>query len=316
MPLQTSPCCWIVILQELNPQVWMDLDYIRYLLGFEGIEVTFNSSGKWSVVLRSPCSFLHRENHNCKIHKSDRRARVCISYNPHNCWYKRTFLGEGDGTIIRFNRVGMDAFLREVKVDEHGKIREFPGFQDMMTIVEGAKQTAAEASAAGSAAPSMESEEPRPWVASGRKGGGTFYSMPNPCDGCAAPCCRHVVYPFQEPLTWSRFDYIRYILQFPVISMALTPAGWQLILERDCTFLDTAVNRCTLYGFPDRPRFCSFTNEYDCTKRKTFNRPPDSSFIRFNHGTFSQLMEMVEFNDDSELTRFPSAVDILERIFS
>jgi hypothetical protein len=44
---------------------------------------------------------------------------------------------------------------------------------------------------------------------------------PGPCHGCEAHCCRTLAIPFPTPRTFMDFDYVRFMLNFDRVGVAV-----------------------------------------------------------------------------------------------
>jgi len=71
------------------------LDYVGYLLGFEGIEVGFGQDGLWRIFYEGPCGFLSPEDGTCTVYRTSRQPNVCVAYDPYRCWYRESLAGGG-----------------------------------------------------------------------------------------------------------------------------------------------------------------------------------------------------------------------------
>src|ERR1700690_3062772 len=96
----TAPCCTFVPLHKFRVETLVDLDYAVYLLNFEHIELTLDTTGEWSVFYRYPCRFLDRVKHTCKLHDTAEQPHICVNYNPYSCWYKRVFTQSESDELI------------------------------------------------------------------------------------------------------------------------------------------------------------------------------------------------------------------------
>src|SRR5262245_48062408 len=64
----TVPCCTFMPLDTFRVSNIEELDYARYLLNFNHIELGVASNGEWAAYYKHPCRFLDRDNFGCRIH--------------------------------------------------------------------------------------------------------------------------------------------------------------------------------------------------------------------------------------------------------
>src|SRR5690349_8829727 len=64
---QGTPCCWYLHLRSVRPREFKDIDFLSYLLNFDGIELLVSDIRSWGVNLRRPCSHLNQTTGRCTI---------------------------------------------------------------------------------------------------------------------------------------------------------------------------------------------------------------------------------------------------------
>ena len=126
-----APCCRMLLIPHPTPGTFMDLDYIRYMLGFPSVEMILNRDGSWQVSIDSVCGFLDQETNLCTVHATPRKPKTCVFFNPHHCWYKRNFTSDDPPDIIRIDQGTFELLLEAVRFDEHGEIVELPSWDDI-----------------------------------------------------------------------------------------------------------------------------------------------------------------------------------------
>jgi hypothetical protein len=296
----TSPCCRYLPLHTFPVHTLLDLDHVGYLLNFDHIRVGVSASGDWSVYYQYPCRFLSPDDASCTVHDTDDQPRICVHYNPYSCWYKRSLPDGGDDFVL-VDRARYARLTDHVEFDEERVITSTPAFDDLSELFadlplepdpvefdpppdDGAR-TAWQAVVL-SGAP-MEQEV----VVRG-------YDEPafaSPCDGCAAPCCETLVFPFAGPTSATNLDFLRFCLGFPGIEAGVSDEGWSLIVKTRCRHF--VGGRCSVYGQPERPLLCNYYDEWKCTYRWQFGdaRPP--GFVRITLDDFPAVASAFRFMD-------------------
>ena len=114
----------------------MDLDYIRYMVGFQGVEMILTREGQWRIAIEQTCRLLDRESCRCTVHNTPRKPKTCVFFNPYNCWYKRNFHNVDDPPdVVRIDAEGLEAVLAQVHFDEDGRISETPSWELVREVV-------------------------------------------------------------------------------------------------------------------------------------------------------------------------------------
>lgn len=133
-------CCRLLIIPHPTPATFMDLDYIRYIVGFESTQMILNSDGRWQVLIERTCRLLDPQTNLCTMNDTPRKPKTCVFFNPHRCWYKWTFHNVGSRPeLITIDMDGLEAILHHVGFDEEGNIIEIPPWQFIQELVNTAK---------------------------------------------------------------------------------------------------------------------------------------------------------------------------------
>jgi len=131
-----APCCKMLLIPYQTPNTFMDLDYIRYMLGFPGVNMILHKNGTWQVQIEENCNHLNLENNLCKLHDSPQKPKTCSFFNPHNCFYKRNFTGDHIRNIIKINAHSFGIIVNQIKFDELGNIISIPQQELIERIVQ------------------------------------------------------------------------------------------------------------------------------------------------------------------------------------
>src|SRR5579859_539392 len=216
---RSAPCCTHLRVQTFRAAKLMELDLARYLLNFERIELGLSPEGEWSVYYAYPCRFLNRQDFTCTVHSTPRQPQVCVTYNPYNCFYKEVFANRISPQALRIDRQRLEYLLSQVVVDDDRNIVEMPNW-------DGLQQAFAQLEPWPAPAPTdppVADPVTREWerqvitleqVANPDAQAHSFASLSDPCQGCQAYCCTHLVFSQPTPQNISNLDFFRYCLGF------------------------------------------------------------------------------------------------------
>jgi hypothetical protein len=108
----------------------MDLDYIRYVVGFNNAQMILKRDGSWRLLIDQTCRLLDRDSNRCTVHATPRQPKTCVFFNPYRCWYKSNFeKNERPPELIRIDMDKLEALLPHIRFDEHGNILEIPTWE-------------------------------------------------------------------------------------------------------------------------------------------------------------------------------------------
>jgi hypothetical protein len=129
-----APCCKMLLIPYQTPQTFMDLDYIRYMLGFPGIAMILSPNGTWQVQVEQTCRHLVAKDNTCKLHHTPNKPKTCAFFNPYNCFYKRNFSEKHPPKITRINAVSFEILINQIEFDDLGNITSVPQFEAIAQI--------------------------------------------------------------------------------------------------------------------------------------------------------------------------------------
>ena len=127
-------CCKTLVFPVAAPESNTSLDFLKFCLGFPGIELDI-SDGGWSIVVKTTCR--HLQNNLCSIYGQPERPLICNYYDAWKCTYKPLF---GTAQPEGFLRVTLKKFARLsecFQFDSDGSIVEFPPTEAMKEHVVG-----------------------------------------------------------------------------------------------------------------------------------------------------------------------------------
>jgi Fe-S-cluster containining protein len=305
MSCATAPCCTHVPLHTFQIRSLRDLDHAIYLLNFERIVLGLSPTGDWSVYYKFPCRFLDRGdagNYLCSIHGTPLQPQICVNYSPYSCWYKRALTPTVSGEFLTIDRRRMEAVVDRLVFDDDRNIVETPDWEALISLlgampldpdfdpppeVDPVFERWLEQSAVGVAA------TPRPQ----RRG---YQDFADPCGGCAAYCCKTLVFPHGRPVSRRNVDYLQFLLGFPGIEIGVNDGDWQILVRSRCRHL-SADNRCGVYGQPERPSLCRYFDATSCSYLVQFGQSRPRGFLRVRLEQFFWMVESMRFDDDGAL---------------
>ncbi len=131
-----APCCRMLLIPHPTPTSYMDLDYIRYMVAFEKVQMLLNRDGHWQIQIEQVCQLLDRETNLCTVHNTPKKPKTCVFFNPYRCWYKRNFTVDNPPDIIRIDIQAIETILAHVRFDEQGNILEIPQWEFSKDLVD------------------------------------------------------------------------------------------------------------------------------------------------------------------------------------
>ena len=295
----TSPCCTYLQLHTFQVRSIADLDHASYLLNFDHIELGLSPSGDWSVYYRYPCRFLDRQDFTCRIHDQPEQPRICVHYNPYQCWYRRVLPKRVSHEFLRVDRQRLEYVMSQLAFNPEGSVVEQP---EWTALVDGIA-TLPPAPAETPAPPPAEDEATTRWKelavlpnsADTDSPTFTYAEQRDACDGCAAYCCKTLVFPTEMPGTRAGLDFLQFALGFPGVELGVGDAAWSLIVRTTCRHLQA--DRCSIYGKPERPQVCKYYDAWKCTYRVHFGVPRPAGLVRVRLEEFAWLTECFRFDE-------------------
>lgn len=130
-----APCCRMQIAPHPPPQSFSDLDLVRFLLLFPHTEVIVATTGDWSVVRWANCGELDDACAICRVHGTPAQPRICATFNPYSCWYKRNFVAGGTPDVYRLDLARFDRWVAAIGLDHEGRITVAPSFEESQELL-------------------------------------------------------------------------------------------------------------------------------------------------------------------------------------
>jgi len=280
-----APCCTTLQVEEFTMAHLEDLDYAKFLLGFDGIELVLLANGRWRVHFHAACRLLDTA-HRCTVHGTEAQPHICRDYDAYACSYRPLWV-EGDETgAFRIDERRLAVLSAEIGFDHRRRIATLPPWEWMAETFRalGPAEVASAARASSATAPTSDPAAP----AAGRPGTRRLRfldpEVQDPCASCAAWCCTRLVFPIPTPERLAQLDFVRFALGFPGVEVSIDEDGWALVLATRCRHLRGT--RCSLYGAPERPLHCSSFSALGCRYPANFGDGGPTDGVRLG---FDQL---------------------------
>ena len=129
-----APCCSTLVFPLAYPTTASSVDYIRFLLGFPGIELGV-ADGGWGIVVRTRCRHL-TDDALCGVYGSEERPLLCRYYDEHACTYKSQFGQPRPDDFLRVRYDHFDWFAECFRFDPDGTIVAAADMASMRSHIE------------------------------------------------------------------------------------------------------------------------------------------------------------------------------------
>jgi len=134
-----SWCCTRVSFPQKTPENVGTLDFIRYCLGFPGVEVGVNWRGEWTLVVRTQCR--HRTvgedgAGRCGVYGQPERPHVCAHYDATLCGYRAQFSQPRPENYLRMEAAEFETCLSLYQLDDSGYVLASPTHTQIRAAIE------------------------------------------------------------------------------------------------------------------------------------------------------------------------------------
>lgn len=126
-------CCKTLVFPQAQPQSTSNLDYLKFCLGFPGIELGI-ADDAWSIIVKTTCR--HLQDNRCSVYGKPERPLLCKYYDEWKCTYKVNF---GMPRPPGFLKIKLEQFkwLTECfEFDQHGNVTQFPSTETVRSYIE------------------------------------------------------------------------------------------------------------------------------------------------------------------------------------
>jgi hypothetical protein len=138
------------------------------------------------------------------------------------------------------------------------------------------------------------------------------FNPTDPCEGCAAWCCKSLVFPQSVPATAKQMDYFKFCLGFPGVQIGISDEGWALLVLTTCRHLTG--NRCGVYGLPERPLRCRYYSAQSCSYKPIFAAERPGNLLRIGLSDLPAMMSLMRFDSLGKIVEMPPLARIRGRI--
>jgi hypothetical protein len=121
-------CCSTLVFPAAVPNSAAQLDYLRFCLGFPGVELGVDEDS-WNLVVHTSCR--HFEGGRCGIYGEPSRPIRCSHYDALRCDYKVRFREPDPEAFLRVPLARFPALAEAFAFDETGQPVGVPGFADL-----------------------------------------------------------------------------------------------------------------------------------------------------------------------------------------
>ncbi len=144
-------CCTTLVFPHAPPAAYGNLDYLKFALGFPGIEVGI-SDETWSLIVKTRCR--HLDGTVCALYGQRERPLLCKYYDASRCHYKPQFGVPRPEGYLRVRLEQFPALAAGFAFDDTGLVRRAPSMREIRSRIEdgwrGAPPAAAPERPAGS----------------------------------------------------------------------------------------------------------------------------------------------------------------------
>jgi len=112
-------------------------------------------------------------------------------------------------------------------------------------------------------------------------------------------------------------DYIKYLLNFSRIEMAVSTAGdWSILVRDECRHFDRENHLCRVHGTSEKPVTCQAYNQYQCWYRPNFASLHPRDIYVLTQDTFELWSRRISVDENGDIVSWPDfeeSKEILER---
>jgi hypothetical protein len=116
-------CCKTLVFNRGLPVNASQVEFLRYCLGFPGIEVGVADDG-WAVIVHTTCR--HLDGNRCSVFGTDERPLRCGYYDALSCSFRGHFGVPRPADIVRVNRQQFNVVVDSIVFDSLGQTMKIP----------------------------------------------------------------------------------------------------------------------------------------------------------------------------------------------
>jgi hypothetical protein len=133
-------CCKVLVFNRGLPGDASQLEFLRYSLGFPGVEVGV-AEDNWAVMVRTTCR--HLEGDRCSVFGTEERPLKCGYYDALSCGYRGHFGVPRPDDIVRVRRDQFGVVADSIIFDDLGRIMAIPPIEILRNQLDAAEQAGA-----------------------------------------------------------------------------------------------------------------------------------------------------------------------------
>ncbi len=126
-------CCKTLVFPHPVPANIAGLDYLKFCLGFPGIEVGI-ADDVWSIIVKTTCR--HLKDNRCSVYDLPERPRLCSYYDAWKCTYKVQFGQPRPSGFLRIKYEQFDQLRDCFQFDMNGDVVQALSVEDIRDYVE------------------------------------------------------------------------------------------------------------------------------------------------------------------------------------
>jgi len=127
-------CCSTLVFPAAVPGSAAQLDYLRFCLGFSGVELGVDEDG-WNLVVHTTCR--HADGDRCGIYGQPTRPIRCSHYDALRCDYKARFREPDPDGFLRVPLERFAALAEAFTFDDNGQPTSVPAFEVLRSALRG-----------------------------------------------------------------------------------------------------------------------------------------------------------------------------------
>jgi hypothetical protein len=130
-------CCKKLVFNRGLPVNASQLEFLRYCLGFPGVEVGVAADG-WAVIVSTRCRHLYGDR--CSVFGSEERPLRCSYFDALSCSFRSHFGVPRPEEIVRVNRDQFGLVANSIVFDELGQVVAIPPVNVLRNLLEDAER--------------------------------------------------------------------------------------------------------------------------------------------------------------------------------
>jgi hypothetical protein len=134
-------CCQMLVFNRGLPGDASQLEFLRYCLGFPGVEVGV-AADSWAVIVHTTCR--HLDGNRCSVFGTEERPLKCSSYDALDCAYRGHFGVPQPDEIVRVRREQFGVVADSIVFDDLGRIVAVPPLEILRDRLEEAERARAQ----------------------------------------------------------------------------------------------------------------------------------------------------------------------------